>query len=66
MALISLSSLFTIVFDPQDDLADRMGFLVTLVLTAVAYAFVISSYLPNLAYVWSCFLKLSTTESVWF
>ena len=36
--------------DPVDGLADRYGFLVTLLLTAVAFQFVLSAEMPNVPY----------------
>ena len=36
--------------DPVDGLSDRFGYLVTLLLTAVAFQFVISTEMPNVPY----------------
>ena len=50
MGLISASSLLITALHPVQGIGDRIGFLVTLLLTAVAYTIVISSFLPVLGY----------------
>ena len=44
------SALLAFSMDPVDDLSDRFGLTVTLLLTAVAFQFVVSSELPQLPY----------------
>ena len=44
------STLFAFSMDPVDDLTDRFGFVVTLLLTSVALQFVVSTQLPKLPY----------------
>eukprot|EP01083_Nonionella_stella_P185703 677770_1 len=51
LAFVSTAStLFAFALDPVEDLADRLGFVVTLLLTAVAFQFVVTSELPKLPY----------------
>mmetsp|Transcript_22890 Transcript_22890/g.36751 ORF Transcript_22890/g.36751 Transcript_22890/m.36751 type:complete len:449 (+) Transcript_22890:30-1376(+) len=48
--ITTASTLFCWSMDPVDDLSDRLGFVVTLLLTAVAFQFVVSTELPKLPY----------------
>uniref|UniRef100_A0A7S1YUK3 Neurotransmitter-gated ion-channel ligand-binding domain-containing protein n=1 Tax=Trieres chinensis TaxID=1514140 RepID=A0A7S1YUK3_TRICV len=50
MSLISVCSLFIIVLDAVDEIGDRLGYLVTMFLAALAYSIVITDYLPSLSY----------------
>ena len=51
MAFVTtVSTLLAFSMDPVEDLADRFGLVVTLLLTAVAFQFVISTELPKLPY----------------
>eukprot|EP01083_Nonionella_stella_P025911 71345_1 len=50
IAVTAGAALLTFTLDPIDDLPDRYGFVVTLLLTAVAFQFVVTSTLPNLPY----------------
>ena len=47
---MTASTLFAFSMDPVADLPDRYGFGVTLLLTAVAFQFVVSTELPKLPY----------------
>ena len=49
LCILSLLVLSYISID-MDDISDRLAHIVTLLLTAVAYQFIISSYLPNVSY----------------
>ena len=46
----TVATLFAFSMDPVDDLTDRIGHVVTLLLTAVAFQFVISTEMPKLPY----------------
>jgi len=51
MGLISLSSLLSVgIGDPADNVGDKLGYTVTMVLAALAYSIVIADYLPRLSY----------------
>ena len=51
MAFVSTAAtLFAFSMDPVNDLSDRFGHVVTLILTAVAFQFVVSTELPKLPY----------------
>ena len=50
MFVNTASTLFAFSMDPVDDLTDRFGFVVTLLLTSVALQFVVSTELPKLPY----------------
>jgi len=61
MALISISSLFMVAIDPWEDIGDRLGYLVTMFLAALAYSIVISEYLPKLSYMTLLDIYVSST-----
>ncbi len=48
--LLAYTSVCTFALSPVDDLGDRIGFLITLILAAVAFQFIVSQYLPNVSY----------------
>ena len=48
--LLAYTSVCTFALSPTDDLGDRIGFLITLILAAVAFQFIVSQYLPNVSY----------------
>jgi len=50
LSMINVAALLTVGIDPVDNTGDRLAYLVTLLLTAVAYSIVVSSQLPNLGY----------------
>merc|ERR1712228_1092668 len=50
LSIVSLISVSVFVFGGDDSVADRLGFLSTTMLTAVAYMFIINEYLPTLNY----------------
>lgn len=48
--LLAYSSVCAFALNPVGDLGDRIGFLITLILAAVAFQFIVSQYLPNVSY----------------
>mmetsp|Transcript_49889 Transcript_49889/g.83081 ORF Transcript_49889/g.83081 Transcript_49889/m.83081 type:complete len:422 (+) Transcript_49889:30-1295(+) len=48
--ILTACALLTFSMDPVHDLPDRYAFMVTLLLTAVAFQFVVTSEMPNLPY----------------
>jgi len=48
--LLAYTSVCTFALNPVDGLGDRIGFLITLILAAVAFQFIVSQYLPNVSY----------------
>ena len=50
MIFINFSALIAFAFDAQDDGPDKIGYLVTLLLTAVAFQFAILDTLPKVSY----------------
>lgn len=48
--LLAYTSVCAFALNPVDGLGDRIGFLITLILAAVAFQFIVSQYLPNVSY----------------
>jgi len=48
--VLSVTSVCAFALSPIDDLGDRIGFLITLILAAVAFQYIVSQYIPNVPY----------------
>lgn len=48
--LLAYTSVCAFALNPVDGLGDRLSFLITLILAAVAFQFIVSQYLPNVSY----------------
>jgi len=48
--LLAITSVATFTLDPVEERADRLGFLITLVLASVAFQYIVSNQLPQVPY----------------
>lgn len=48
--LLAYASVCAFAMNPVDDLGDRIGFLITLILSSVAFQYIVAQYLPNVSY----------------